>query len=85
MEKQQTKRAVGRPKAKKMVELTGDAVKQELWNMMFKVQNGEVAAPVANALAGQAREIVKVTRAELDIAAAFSRKPSRNLRKFAKL
>jgi hypothetical protein len=75
----------GSSKKLEIKQLTGEAIRQELWNAMALIKSGEISSGTANALAAQAREIVRIARVELEIATACTTKPARNLKKFAKI
>ncbi len=60
-------------------ELNAENLKAELWDTLLKLRNREIPPAVALAVAANSREIMRVVRAELLIAAATSSTPSRSM------
>jgi hypothetical protein len=60
-------------------ELTAHNLKTELWDTLKKVKAKDVEPGVSNAVATQSREIMRVVKMELTVAAMLGRKPSKSL------
>jgi len=59
--------------------LSSATLKEELWDTLIKLKAKKIQPLVANAVARQSSEIIKIVRAEMAIAAANNEKLSRNL------
>ena len=58
-------------------ELNANNLKEELWDTLIKLRNREIPPQVAIAIASNAREIMRVVKAELIIAAATGTPPNK--------
>ncbi len=54
--------------AKKKSELTADNLKQSLWETLQKLREKKIDPSLANAVASQSREIMRVVNAEIRLA-----------------
>lgn len=59
--------------------MNANNLKEELWNTLIKLRNKEIPPQAALAIAANAREIMRVVRAELAIAAATGTAPSKTV------
>ncbi len=66
-------------KAKAVKTLDSSNLKAELWETLLKLTNKEIPPATAIAIAAQSREIMRVVRAEMAIAAASGKIPSTQL------
>lgn len=71
------------PKLKKQ-DLSGDNLKNALWDTLQNVKAKRVTPAMANAVAAQSREIMRVVKAEIAIAALGGHKPSQAILSFTK-
>lgn len=46
-------------------ELTAEGMKNELWENMLKVKSKEISPEMANSIASQSREIMRIVRTEI--------------------
>lgn len=60
-------------------ELTANNLKDELWITLIKLRNREIPPQAALAIAANAREIMRVVRAELTIASATGTPPTKQM------
>lgn len=61
--------------------MTAQALKNELWATLKEFRAAKIKPAMANAIATQAREILRTVKTELDISQARSEKPLRGLLK----
>ena len=61
------------------MKLNADNLKTELWDTLLKLRRAEIPPATALAIAANAREIMRVVRAELAIAAATGSAPTKTL------
>ncbi len=59
--------------------LNSNNLKAELWDTLLKLRKGEMPPTQAIAIAAQARELMRVVKAEMAIAAANGDVPERKL------
>ena len=59
--------------------LNSENLKAELWDTLLKLRNKEIPPVTALAIAAQAREIMRVVRAEIAIANARGDTPSQKM------
>lgn len=59
--------------------LTSENLKSELWNTLQLVKAKGISPQVANAVAAQSREIMRVVRTEISIADSMGKKPSQTI------
>ena len=59
--------------------LNSSNLKQELWDTLQSVKTKEIDPSVANAIASQSREIMRIVKLELTVSAMSQRKPSAKL------
>lgn len=63
-------------KIKTNKELTSDGLKSQLWDTLLLVKNKNIDPKIANAVAAQSREIMRVVKTELAVIKMTGRKPS---------
>lgn len=64
-------------------ELNAVTLKTMLWNTMHQLRLGKVSAMTANAVATQAREILRAARFQMDVMNKPTKKVSAELQRFA--
>lgn len=62
----------------RQAEFTSEDLKNQLWRTLKEVRARRVDSKVANAVAIQAREIMRVVRAELQVSIMLGQKPTKN-------
>lgn len=67
----------------KQAQLTATNLKNILWDTLLNVQTGKMDAGQADAIAGQAREIIRTTSLQLKVAAQTNRVVSKDVIAFA--
>ncbi len=63
--------------------LTGETLKQALWETLYDLRNNETDYATADSVAGQAREILRTTRTQLAICRQAKVATPANLIRFA--
>lgn len=62
-----------------MTKLSGDSLKNALWDTLNKVKTKKINPDIANAVAANSREIMRVVKTEMTLAMLKKRTPSQKL------
>lgn len=60
-------------------ELTGANLKNVLWETLHDLKNKKIDSKVANSIAGQSREILRVMKLELAVLSLAQKRPNQKL------